>query len=65
VEQRDSVNVGVASCPECWTLICLDRPVQSEIFPCPTCETELQVVAGFIETLAYGDTSRIHHLTER
>jgi hypothetical protein len=62
---EESVNVAVASCPECWTLLLLDRPSQALHFPCPTCLAALRIVGGFLEALAYGNSNRLHHLTER
>lgn len=61
--ERERIDVAVAACPECWTLLCLDRPHQAEVFPCPLCWAELQVAGAFVEALAYGTSNRIHHLT--
>lgn len=62
MDERVKVDLAVTSCPECWTLLLLDRPSQAHIFTCPTCLSEMRVVAGFVETLAYGTSNRIHRL---
>jgi hypothetical protein len=61
--ERERIDVAVSACPECWTLLCLERPSQAQRFDCPLCMVGLQVRGGFVEALAYGTSNRIHHLT--
>ena len=61
---RDNVSVAAAPCPECGALLCLYRPSQAQVFPCPCCRCDLRVSGGFLEECAYAWASRIHYLTE-
>jgi DNA-directed RNA polymerase subunit M/transcription elongation factor TFIIS len=58
------IDIAAADCPECETLLVLDRPAQAEVFTCPVCEADLQVRGGYIEEMSYGEFSPIHHLNE-
>ena len=61
--ERQGADVAVSACPECWTLLCLERPSQAQRFDCPLCAAALRVSGAFVEALAYGTSNRIHPLT--